>query len=42
MTAKVMGDQIGRNVIKYVDDIVVLSAKKEDHIKDLSETFANF
>ena len=42
MTTKVLGDQIGRNVLTYVDDIIVLSNKIEDHIKDLNETFANF
>ena len=42
MTSKVLGDQIGRNVLTYVDDIIVLSSKREDHIKDLSETFAKF
>ena len=42
MTTKVLGDQIGRNVLTYVDDIIVLSARREDHIKDLIETFANF
>ena len=35
MTVKVLGDKIGRNVLTYVDDISVLSAKREDHIKDL-------
>ena len=42
MTTKVMGDQVGRNVLTYVDDIIVLSAKREDHITALGETFANF
>jgi hypothetical protein len=26
----------------YVDDIIVRSAKQQDHISDLQETFANF
>jgi hypothetical protein len=34
-------DQVGRNVLSYVDDIVVTSKKKESYISDLSETFAN-
>jgi hypothetical protein len=33
--------QVGRNVLSYVDDIVVASKKKEAYISDLSETFAN-
>jgi hypothetical protein len=42
MTSKVMSIQIGRNVLTYVDDILVRSTKQEDHITDLQETFANF
>ena len=38
----VLGDQLGRNISAYVDDVVVRSKKKEDHIQDLHETFANF
>lgn len=34
-------DRTGRNVEAYIDDIVVKSAKAEDLIKDLSETFDN-
>ena len=34
------GDQLGRNISAYVDDVVVRSKKKEDHIQDLHETFA--
>jgi hypothetical protein len=34
--------QIGRNVLTYVDDIIVKSTKQENHIADLQETFANF
>jgi hypothetical protein len=30
-----------RNICAYVDDIVVASRKKETHIQDLAETFAN-
>jgi hypothetical protein len=41
MTAKVHS-QIGRNVLTYVDDIIVKSTKQENHITDLLETFANF
>jgi hypothetical protein len=42
MIAKVLHSQIGRNVLTYVDDIIVKSAKQENHIADLQETFANF
>jgi hypothetical protein len=42
MTAKVLHSQIGRNVLTYVDDIIVKSTKQENHITDLRETFANF
>jgi hypothetical protein len=34
-------DQVGRNVLSYVDDIVVASKKKESYISNLSETFTN-
>jgi hypothetical protein len=42
MTAKVLHSQIGRNVLTYVDDIIVKSTKQENHIVDLQETFVNF
>jgi hypothetical protein len=42
MTAKVLHSQIGKNVLTYVDDIIVKSRKQENHIADLQETFANF
>jgi ribonuclease HI len=42
MTAKVLHSQIGRNVLTYVDDIIVKSTKQENHIADLQETFTNF
>jgi hypothetical protein len=42
MTAKVLHSQIGRNVLTYVDDIIVKSTKQENHITDLQETFSNF
>ena len=35
MTSTVLRDQIGKNLLTYVDDIVVRSKKREDHIKDL-------
>jgi hypothetical protein len=42
MTTKVLHSKIGRNVLTYVDDIIVKSTKHENHITDLQETFANF
>jgi hypothetical protein len=41
-TTKVLHSQIGRNVLTYVDDIIVKSMKQENRIVDLQETFANF
>jgi hypothetical protein len=32
---------MGRNIFTYVDDIVVASKNKEDHLFDIAETFAN-
>jgi hypothetical protein len=34
-------DQVGKNVMSYVDDIVVASKKKETYISNLAETFTN-
>jgi hypothetical protein len=42
MTDKVLHSQISKNVLIYVDDIIVKSTKQENHIADLQETFANF
>jgi hypothetical protein len=42
MTANILHSQIGRNVLTYVDDIIVKSTKQENHIAGLHETFANF
>jgi hypothetical protein len=42
MTAKVLHSQIGRNVLTYVDDIIVKSTKQENHVANLQEMFANF
>jgi hypothetical protein len=41
MTKAVLGQQLQKNIIAYVDDIVVMSKNKEDHIIDLKETFGN-
>jgi hypothetical protein len=37
----VLHPQIRRNILAYVDDIVVKSVQRRDHISDLTETFAN-
>ena len=37
----VLGTQLDRNISAYVDDVVVQSKKREDHISDLHKTFAN-
>jgi hypothetical protein len=34
-------DKASTSFITYVDDIVVASKSKEDHLADLAETFAN-
>jgi hypothetical protein len=39
--AIVLHPQILRNILAYVDDIVVKSVQRRDHISDLVETFAN-
>jgi hypothetical protein len=41
MTKVALKDQVSRNVLSYVDDIVVASKKKIAYISDLIETFAN-
>lgn len=41
MTDGVFRIEKGKNLVAYVDDIVVKSDKKESHIQDLQETFKN-
>ena len=41
MTDGVFDKQEGKNLVAYVDDIVVKSDKKETYIRDLQETFKN-
>jgi hypothetical protein len=41
LTKMVFESQVGRNIFTYVDDIVLASKNKEDHLADLAETFAN-
>jgi uncharacterized protein YjaG (DUF416 family) len=40
-TEAALKDQVSRNILSYVDDIVVVSRKKENYISDLEETFSN-
>jgi hypothetical protein len=35
MTTKVLSTQLGRNVLTYVDDIIIRSTKQQNHISDL-------
>jgi hypothetical protein len=41
MIAIVLHPQLRRNILVYVDDIVVKSVQRRDHISDLAETFTN-
>jgi phage FluMu protein gp41 len=41
MIAIVLHPQLRRNILAYVDDIVVKSIQRKDHISDLAETFTN-
>jgi hypothetical protein len=41
MTSTVLKSQIGKNLLAYVDDIVIKSKKGQDHIQDLQEIFSN-
>jgi hypothetical protein len=41
LTKTVLESQVGRNIFTYMDDIVVASKNKEDHLADLAETFVN-
>jgi ribonuclease HI len=41
MMKLILGSQLGRNALAYVDDIVIMSEREKDHIADLTETFDN-
>jgi hypothetical protein len=41
MIAIVLHPQLQRNILAYVDDIVVKNVQGRDHISDLAETFVN-
>jgi hypothetical protein len=41
MIAIVLHPEVRRNILAYVDDIVIKSIQRRDHISDLAETFAN-
>ena len=41
MSSMVLEHQLRRNVLAYVDDIVVTSSIRSNHVTDLAETFAS-
>jgi hypothetical protein len=41
MTKAALKDLVGRNVLSYIDDIIVSSKKKASYISDMMKTFAN-
>jgi hypothetical protein len=41
MTKEALKDQVGKNVLSYIHDIVVVSKKKAAYISSLAETFSN-
>jgi hypothetical protein len=41
MTKAALKDQVGRNVLSHVDNIVMVSKKRENYIANLAETFTN-
>jgi hypothetical protein len=41
MTKVALKDHVGKTVLSYVDDIVMVSKKKIFYISDLAETYAN-
>jgi hypothetical protein len=41
MTKVALKDQVGKNVLSYADDIVMVSKKKASYISNLAETLAN-
>jgi hypothetical protein len=41
MMKAALKDQVGRNMLSYIDDIVVASKQKASYISDLTKTFAN-
>jgi hypothetical protein len=41
MTKAASKDQVGQNVLSYIDDIVMVSKKRETYISYLAENFVN-
>jgi hypothetical protein len=41
MMKAALKDQVGRNVLSYIDDIVIASKKRDAYISDLAETITN-
>jgi hypothetical protein len=41
LAKSILKGHMGRNVFTFVDDIVIASKNKEDHLSNFAETFAN-
>ena len=41
MSSVVLGPQLTRNVLAYIDYIIITSTCRENHVADLAENFAN-
>jgi hypothetical protein len=41
MMKAALKDQVGRNVLSYIDNIVIASRKRDAYIFDLAKTFTN-
>jgi hypothetical protein len=41
LTKSILENQMGCHIFTYINDIVVTSKNKEDHLSGLAETFAN-
>jgi hypothetical protein len=41
MMKAALKDQVGRNVLSYINNIIVASKKRATYISDLTETFTN-
>jgi hypothetical protein len=41
MTKVALKDYVGRNMLSYIDDVVVASKQNSTYISDLAETIAN-
>jgi len=41
MSSVVLSPQLRKNLLAYVNDIIITSAVRKNHVADLAETFAN-